>query len=214
MMTMNSKKLSFKDFVYYYKWYAIAALIIILLVAIFARECASTVKDDVVVNMLLSNEVPPEAGEEIVADLNTAGVIRDINEDGHCQAYVDVITVPYNISSEEDMTDSMRASLVLADEEAVLYFVDYDLLQMYEEKGFFRSLDDFQDVFGVRDGEVYIDSNGSVIGISMRGNAFFEHKGIPTENLFACFRVPSKGDKKYADKFEASGDVYMYIAGN
>lgn len=210
---MDKKRLSFGDFVYYYKWYAIVAVIIILLVGIFARECSSTIEDDVVVNMLLSTDASPDAGEDIAADLRNSNVIRDINGDGIYQAYIDVITVPYAIGSEEDLTNGMRASIVLADEEAVLYFVDHDLLEMYEDKGFFRSLEELPDTFWADSDDLYIDAKGNAIGISVRENEYLEQMGISTENLFACFRVSSKGDddKEYIEKFEAAGDVYTYI---
>jgi len=210
---MEKQKLTkFSDIVYYYKWYAIVFVVIVLMVLFMVRECGNIVKDDAVVTMLLSSEVPPEAAEEIANDLCGAKVFDDLTGDGVLSVYVNPITIPYETASEEAYNAAMQASLALTSEEGLLFFVDEDLLELYEENGFFTDISEKAIKLGKSGDDVYTDSEGKVIGISLKGNEYLEKKGINTETLYACFKVSSIQDTdKYMLMLKAAEDIFEYV---
>ncbi|MBE7012557.1 MAG: hypothetical protein E7416_00550 [Ruminococcaceae bacterium] len=212
MEKSNSKKMS--DIIYYYKWYALAVIGVLAIVLLFVHECATTVKDDIVVNMLLSNDYNEDASVNIAADLEGKQIFADLNGDGSLKTYINIVKVPYNLTSEADISSSMQATVALATDDALLCLVDEDLLEMYAEKGFFEDIKEkLPAQIAVRDDAFFTTSDGKTVGISLKDNAYLEKMGISTKSLYACIRIPIEGSDEdmHSKKTEASVNILAHI---
>lgn len=208
---MEKNKLTkWSDIVYYYKWHAIGIIAAVVIVVSIVSGIVNKVEDDVTVNMLLSYDAAPTAGEEIAADLNT--VIPDIDGDGVKQSYINVITVPYEIKDENDMNSGMQASLVFALEETILCLIDKDLLDLYTDKDFFEDVSQKAADIKLDEEQIYRNPSGVPVALSLKGNKYLEEKGVKTDTLYACFKYSSMRDKEqYSAIRNAAEDVLDFI---
>ena len=211
---MKKEKLTkFSDYVYYYKWHAIISLIVIVLVAIFVRDCANKIEDDLVVTGLLSYYPSIEASENMSADFEGAGLIPDVNGDGINQVYINLVTVPLEPSSEQEMMGAQQAMIAMAADDSILFLVDGDLLEMYEEQGAFGDVSDKAEKLGYGEDMVYTAQDGTVIGISLKDNEYLKDKGVVTDTLYACYRdIPEENLEAEAQlKLKAADDIFEFI---
>ena len=171
----------FSDYVYYYKWHALIALVVMLLVGFTARDCSRRVDEDVIVNVLISNSYNTGCSETISDELKANGLIPDINGDGQAHSYINVVMVPF----ENGMEAMQQAQIAFIQRDAVLFLVDEDLLEIYEDN--FSDMSILLEKFGANVDDAYIAEDGSVLGISLKGNEFLERHGIITDTLYACY---------------------------
>ncbi len=209
---MKKEKItSLSDFMYYYKWHIVVLAAVTVLLVTFVRDCATKIEDDMSVVGLLSNYAATDAADLISADLTAKGFVPDVNGDGENQMFVNLITIPLNPTSEMDMMGSQRAMLAMATDDAVLYMVDEDLLEMYEEQGAFGDVRARAEELGIPEDMTYIAEDGTVIGISLADNAYLKEKGINTDTLYACFRPILKDDEAARMKTRAANEILEYI---
>lgn len=211
---MKKEKITkFSDFVYYYKWHIIITVIVVLMVASGIHSCATKVEDDLVVDVLISNYAAVGASDNIAADLTAAGIIPDIDGDGISKTYVNIITLPLETESEADMAANYQAMIALAADDSILFLVDEDLLEMYETQGAFGDISDKAEKYGFGEDAVYIAEDGTLMGLSLKGNEYLESKGIVTDTLYACFRPVPEGEVEsdLAAKVKAADDILEFI---
>lgn len=209
---MEKNKLTkFSDIFYYYKWYAFGVIALIVVVIMIISGIVNKVEDDVTINMLLSYDAAPTAGEEISADIEN-GVILDVDGDGITQSYINVVTVPYEFKDEADINSGMQASLVFAIDEAILCFIDKDLLDLYSDKDFFEDISEKASALGYGEEAVYKNPQGVPVGISLNGNKYLEEKGVTTKDLYVCFKHSAKKDtERYKAIRQSAENVLDYI---
>lgn len=214
---MEKRKLTkLSDIIYYYKWHALAVIGALLLVLLVVHECSTIVEDDVTVNMLVSSHFEESASDEISVALEEASAFEDVNNDGKLAAYVNIIRVPYQLTSEGDISSGMMASVALATDEALLNFVDGDLAAGYADSGYFDDITVKLPLALTEGAEIAETEKGLKYGISVKGNAFLESKGINTEDMYACLRIPIEGydEELYEKKVKAAADVLKFIIDN
>lgn len=203
------KKIS--DFWFFYKGYIIALLIVVLLCVLILKDCSEKIHEDLAVTMLLSNDAKPESSQNIANALEEGGKVPDFNGDGNFKARVNLVTVPYEVKDESDLASQYQANIAIQTDESQLFFIDEDLLEIYEEQELFGDIGDLAE--GLNAQNLYIDENGKAIGISLKGNAFLEDKGIVTETLYACLRNNEYTEPdEEADKIiNASVEILKFI---
>ena len=203
------KKIS--DFWFFYKGYIIALLIVALLCVLILKDCSEKIHEDLAVTMLLSNDAKPESSQNIANALEEGGKVPDFNGDGNFKARVNLVTVPYEVKDESDLASQYQANIAIQADESQLFFIDEDLLEIYEEQELFGDIGDLAE--GLNAQNLYIDENGKAIGISLKGNAFLEDKGIVTETLYACLRNNEYTEPdEEADKIiNASVEILKFI---
>ncbi len=211
---MKKEKITkFSDFVYYYKWHVIVLVVLVIVLASSLYSCATKVEDDLVVSVLISNYASSSASENISADLCEAGIIPDIDGDGICKTYVNIVTMPLEAQSEADMAAGYQAMIAMAADDSMLFLVDEDLLEMYEEQGAFGDISDKAEKYGFTEDEVYIAEDGALMGLSLKDNEYLESKGILTDTLYACFRPIPEGEleEDVLAKIKAADDILEFI---
>ncbi|MBR2476586.1 MAG: hypothetical protein IKB50_00440 [Clostridia bacterium] len=211
---MKKEKLTkFSDIIYYYKWHMIIAVVMIIAVAYFAVECHNKVKDDLVITAVLSNYSMSTASEEIGNDMASNGVIPDLNGDGVSKAYVHVITFPVKPQNQEEMMAGQQVSIAFAADDSILFLIDEDLLEMYEDDMVFGDISRVAELQGVSEENLYIAEDGTVMGISLKGNEYLESKGIPTQTLYACYRYisPESITDEIQTKINAADGILAHI---
>ncbi len=211
---MKKEKITkFSDFMYYYKWHMVITFFVVLLVVSFVHSCTTKVEDDLAVSMLISNYAAVDASEKMSADFTEAGLIPDIDGDGISKVYVNIVTVPLEAKSQEDVMANYQASIALAADDSILFLVDEDLLELYETQGDFGDISDKAAEFGYGEDMVYTAEDGTVMGISLKGNEYLESKGIVTDTLYACFRPIPEGElnTEVTSKIKAADDILAFI---
>ena len=207
---MKKEKMKFSDYVYYYKWHVIILLFAVFALVFLLKDCGSNTKDDAVVSAILSNGYGIESAEQISGALTEAGVIPDLNGDGEKKVWVNMTLLPYETGSEEAQVAYQKASISLMTDESVIFLLDEDILEIYEERGYFTDIGKLAERFGVTD--VYTAEDGKILGISLKGNEFLESKGIVTDTLFACYREFGDSiDEKTAKKIEIADGILEFI---
>lgn len=213
---MKKEKITnFSDFVYYYKWHVIIIIAIIILTAIFVRDCANKVEDDLSIAFILSNYTSPNTSESISADLEANGIVPDLNDDGVSKIFTQVITSPID-GGEDAVAASYQIAIAFVEDTNVLFFVDEDLLEMYEEQDIFADLSEKAEGFGINEDDLYVSETGTPIGISLNGNKYLEDKGVVTDTLYACFRAgyDADADTKTKAKSESADKIFEFISKN
>lgn len=211
---MKKEKITkFSDFVYYYKWHVIISVVAVIVLVSSLHSCATKVEDDLVVDVLISNNALVDAAENIEADLCGAGLIPDIDGDGISSPYVNIITMPLETQSEADVAASYQAMIAMAADDSILFLIDEDLLEMYEDQSTFADISDKAQKYGFKDEDVYIAEDGTPMGLSLKGNAYLESKGIVTDTLYASFRILPEGDLEddMIAKIKAADDIFEFI---
>lgn len=211
---MKKEKITtFSDFVYYYKWHVIISVVLVIVLASSLYSCATKVEDDLVVSVLISNYASSSASENIGADLCDAGIIPDIDGDGISQMHVNIVTMPLEMQTEADMAAGYQAMIAMAADDSILFLVDEDLLEMYEDQGAFADISDKAEKYGFGEDEVYIAEDGTLMGLSLTGNEYLESKGIVTDTLYACFRPLPEGklEEDMLAKIKAADDILEFI---
>ena len=171
---MKKEKLTkFSDIMYYYKWHMIIAVITIIAVAYFTVECHNKVKDDLVVTAILSNYSLSTAPDDIETDMVSSGIVPDLNGDGTSKMFVHVITFPLKPQNQEEMMAGQQVSVALAGDDSVLFLIDFDLLEMYEDDEIFCDISRVAELQGVSEEDLYIAEDGTVMGISLNTTVFF-----------------------------------------
>lgn len=214
---MAKQKLTkLSDIIYYYKWHAIAVIGAIFLTVLVVHECASIVRDDVTVNILVSGRYEESASEEISVALEEAAAFDDINGDGKLASYFNIVRVPHRLTSEGEISSGMMATVALATDEALLNFVDGDLAANYAGNGYFDDITAKFPASLLEGAEIAETADGLKYGISVKDNAFLESKGINADNMYACLRIPVEGysEELYEKKVKAAADVLKFIIDN
>ncbi len=214
---MEKNKLTkMSDIIYYYKWHALAVIGAIILTILVVHECSTIVRDDVTINMLVSSRFEDSASEELSNAISEAAAFDDINGDGKHAAYVNVVRVPYRLTSEGEISSGMMATVALATDEALLNFVDGDLARNYANSGYFDDITAKFPASLLEGAEILETENGLKFGISVKGNSFLESRGINTKDMYACLRIPIEGynEEKYEKKVKAAADVLKFIIDN
>ena len=211
---MKKEKLTkFSDIVYYYKWYMIITALVILAVAYIAVECHNKVEDDLIVTAVLSNYPLSTASDEIAEDMVADGIIPDLNEDGVSKPYVNMITFPLTPQSQEEMMAGQLVSIAFAEKKAVLFLIDLDLLEMYEDDEIFCDISRVAELHDIPDEDLYIAEDGTIMGISLAGNEYLESKGIPTQTLYACYKYLPYANTPEENQvmLDAADEILAYI---
>lgn len=207
---MKKEKMKFSDCVYYYKWHVIILIFAVLVIAFMFKDCKNNVKDDAVVSAILSNGYGIESAEQISGALEDADVIPDENGDGVKKLWVNMTYLPYETTSEEAQAAYQKASISLMTDESVIFLLDEDILEIYEEKEYFTDISELAEKLGVSD--VYTAEDGKVLGLSLKGNEFLESKGVVTDTLYACYREFGDDiDEKTAKKIEIADGILEFI---
>lgn len=206
MSKMKKEKLTkFSDIVYYYKWHMIIAAITIIAIVFFAVECSKKVEDDLVVTVILSNYSSYDTADSISNDLAAEGVIPDFNGDGVSKAYIHIITFPLKPQTQEEMMAGQEVSVAFAGDDSILFLIDEDLLEMYEDDMVFGDISRVAELNGIGEEDLYIAEDGTVMGISLKGNKYLGDKGIKTDTLYACYRFTP--DDRITDEIRAKIDA-------
>ena len=203
---MKKEKLTkFSDIMYYYKWHMIIAVIMIIVVAYFAVECHNKVEDDITVTAILSNYALSTAAEDVENDMVSNGLIPDLNGDGTNKMFVHIITFPIKPQNQEEMMAGQQVSVAFAADDSVLFLIDEDLLEMYEDDEIFNDISRVAELQGASEADLYLAEDGTSMGISLTDNEYLESKGIPTKTLYACYRYALHSDN--SDEYQAKVDV-------
>lgn len=213
-MDMKKEKITkFSDFVYYYKWHVIISVILLVLIVFTVRDCATKVEDDMVVSVLISNYAGIDTAENMAADFTAEGIIPDTDEDGISKVYVNIVTIPVEPKTEQEMMANYQATIALAADDSELFLVDKDLLEIYETQGAFGDISEKAEKYGFAEDEVYISEEGTLIGLSLAGNEYLESRGMVTDTLYACFRPLSEKEIEPEEelKIKAADDILDYI---
>ncbi|MBQ6998728.1 MAG: hypothetical protein IJN62_02965 [Clostridia bacterium] len=211
---MKKEKITnFSDFVYYYKWHVIIAVVLVIVLASSLHSCATKVEDDLVVSVLISNYASADASENIASDLCAAGIIPDIDGDGISKTHVNIVTLPLETQTEADVAAGYQAMIAMAADDSMLFLVDEDLLEMYESQGAFDDISDKAEKYGFSEEDVYIAEDGTLMGLSLKGNEYLESKGMVTDTLYACFRPLPEGELEsdMIAKIKAADDILEFI---
>ncbi len=211
---MKKEKITkFSDFVYYYKWHVIIAVVLVIVLASSLYSCATKVEDDLVVSVLISNYAAADASENIAADLCAAGIIPDTDGDGINQMYVNIVTLPLEAQTEADFAAGYQAMIAMVADDSILFLVDEDLLEMYEDQDVFADISDKAEKYGFGEDDVYIAEDGTLMGLSLKGNEYLESKGMVTDTLYACFRALPEGEleEDTVAKIKAADDILEFI---
>lgn len=207
---MKKEKITnFSDFIYYYKWHVIIAIVIIALAVIFIRDCANKVEDDMSIALILSNYTVADTSDAISSDLENAGLVPDLDGDGVGQIYTRVITSPID-GGEDAVTASYQITIAFLEKNTVMYLIDEDLLEMYEEQGIFDDVTERAKNLDVSEDGLYVSEEGVPIGISLKGNKYLQEKGVVTDTLYACFRAGSD-DADIKTLSEAADKIFEYM---
>ena len=171
----------------------------------------SSNSDSLAVSVLISNPAKGDSASLIADDLAQAGKIPDFNGDGTSKARINLITVPYQVKDESDLASQYQANIAVQTDNSAMFFIDEDLLEIYEEQDLFGDIGEIAQE--LNDENLYIGENGKALGISLKGNAFLEERGIVTETLYACFRNYEyvEVDEETEKIFDASVDVLKFI---
>ena len=209
----NQKLTKFSDIMYYYKWHIIITIITIAAVVFFATECRNKVEDDLVITAILSNYAMSTAPDAITSDMVEKGIIPDFNGDGVSKAYMNLITFPVNPQNQEEMMAAQQVSIAFAADDSILFLLDKDLLEMYENDELFGDISRVAELHGLGEEDLYISEDGTVLGISLKGNPYLEEKGIPTDTLYACYRMvyPERITDETKAKIQVADDMLGYI---
>ena len=95
----------------------------------------------------------------------------------------------------------------------MLFLVDEDLLEMYEDQEVFADISDKAEKYGIADDSLYIAEDGTPMGISLKDNAYLKSKGVVTDTLYACFRntyEPNLTDEAKI-KMEVADKIFEYM---
>ena len=209
------KKSKLSDFWYYYKWHVIIAVVIAAILAFTIRDCSHKVEPDVSVRGILNAYVAEESRQALEQTLYDAGLIPDINADGKQNCMLQLLTVPAEVKSEQDMAVQMQITLGFAADDAVLYLIDEEFLELYEEQGIFQPLDVFAAQQTVPQEQLYVGpETGEVLGVSLQGNALLEQCGMNTETLYLAMRMirqNEQDDPEVQAMFDASEQIAAYL---
>ena len=211
---MKKEKITkFSDFVYYYKWHVVVLLIVAALLAYFVRDCTNKVENDVSLAFMLSNQTEYNTADEITADLTGAGLIPDLDGDGINQLYTNMMVSLIDDMSETGTAVNYQISIEFAAGESMLFIIDEDLIEVYEQHGAFADISEKAKSYSIAEEDLYIAEDGTPIGISLKGNEYLESKGIVTDTLYACFRNTFDREltKEEQAKKEVAEKIFDYI---
>lgn len=203
------------NFWYYYKWHVIIAVVVAVILAITIRDCSHNVEPDISIRGILSAYVGEESKQALEQTLYDAGLISDLNADGKQNCMLQLLTMPEEVKSEQDMAVQMQVMLGFAADEAVLYLIDEEFLELYEEQEIFQPLDTFAAQQNVPQEDCYIEpETGEVLGVSLQGNALLERCGIQTDTLYLAMRVMRQNEQEKPEMqamFNASEQIAAYL---
>lgn len=213
---MDTQKTSkWSNFCYYYKWHVVIAAVVLVIATITIRDCHNSVEPDISIRGILNTYVGEESKQALENTLYDAGMIPDLNADGKQNCLLQLLTVPEEVQSEQDMAVQMQIMLGFAADEAVLYLIDEEFLELYEEQEIFEPLDTFVAQQGVPQEQCYVGPvTGQILGVSLQGNALLEQCGIKTDTLYLAMRVMRQNeqdDQRIQEVFDASGQIAAYL---
>lgn len=122
-----------ENYWYYYKWHTLAAVFVIIVVAITARQCATRVDPDMSVALVTKSvEVPQQTCDQL------AGVFQkytaDVNHDGRKVVQV----YNYDLASTNPQVQEAQSAKLMADLSAgtnVIFITDSDAYAYLEKSG-------------------------------------------------------------------------------
>ncbi len=196
----EQKKSKISNFWYYHKVHVIVTIIVAVVLVFTIYDCQNKVEPDISVRGVLNFYASEESRAAFEQTLYDAGLVTDINGDGKQNCLVQLLGVPDEVQSEQDVAVNFQVTLGFAADDAVLYLINDEFLELYEEDGIFEDMSDFAQQHGVLQEDCYVTESGEVIGISLEGNQLLEGCGIPTDTLYMAKRVMRTNEEEDAEK--------------
>ncbi len=214
----QQKKSEISNFWYYHKVHMIVALLVVVVLAFTIYDCQNKVEPDISVRGILNTYVSEESRTAFEQALYQSGLVTDLNGDGKQNCLVQFLAVPDEVQSEQDAAVNMQVTLGFAADDAVLYLINEEFLELYEEDGIFGDMSGFIQQYGGSQEDCYVAESGEVIGISLQGNQLLEGCGLPTDTLYMAKRVMranEEGDEEKESMFAQSMQIagYLYTQG-
>ena len=139
-MTNQPFKKKLENYWFYYKIHTIVAVFVIIMAAIFIKQCADNIQPDMTVLIITKNAVLPQS--EITAlQNNLQKYTLDVNHDGHKYVYCEVFNL--NDSQNPQMLQAETAKLMaeMVDSNSALYIMDdAEYTQLNKNAGLFTKL--------------------------------------------------------------------------
>lgn len=139
-----TRKQKWDNFWFYYKWYVLAAAVVLGLVAFTIHDAASRIQPDIHVAVIGRLPLPVPATDALADALEQQGLIPDLNGDGRCEAFVEQYVLSLDGSEALDynvqMADSVKLMADLQDATSLIFLVD-DLDSLREYTGTFIEAD-------------------------------------------------------------------------
>ncbi|MBE7030101.1 MAG: hypothetical protein E7409_01590 [Ruminococcaceae bacterium] len=206
-----------ENFWYYYKYHVLVILLVALALAVTLRDCATRVEPDVQLKAILSTHATVDMTEAVEAKLVDAGVVPDINGDGKQDAFLQVITLPEQIKSEQDMMAQQQVMLALAEGASVIYLTDASTLDEYGDQEIFEDMSGIAQQYGLSREQIYVDEEtGDAVGISLAGNTLLGECGFDTESMYlstVARHLDHIGDKNADAAYESSLKIIEHLLG-
>lgn len=211
----EQRKSRISNFWYYHKIHVLIALVVVAVVAFTIRDCSNNVEPDMSIRGILNFYVPEQSQQALEQALYDAGMVADWNGDGEQSCSIQMLTIPEEIKTEQDMAVQMQVTLGFAAEDTVLYLVNEEFLELYDGQGMFDALDSFVAQNGVPQEACYAGpETGACIGVSLQGNQLLEQCGINTDELYLGMRMMRQNeqdDPEALEMFERSRQIAAYL---
>ena len=207
-MTIRKK---LENFIYYYKWHTIVAVLVILLVAFGIKSSLDSKEPDVNILYVSDKATAAEASENLKKTLDKNKLVKDVNKDGEEYLYFESLVLSFDDSNNQDFALYQKLQVQMFAGTQSLMLVHQYVLEDYD--GAFEDIGEYADkglktVSGVQ---------GFVTGISVEGNKLLESAGINTENLYVSMHVRTEKQKKkheLEEEYKLAHEIMEFILDN
>ncbi len=209
---MNKIKYFFKNYWYYYKFYAIGAAFILLLIGFTVYEKVTYVKPDMIIDCISDNMyLSPDNIEAICDYIESSGSLKDINGDenvkvsfGTYSAGATDTAVGIDGGSAYEM-----AEIKMAVGNSAIIIADKAVIERYEKYNIYKDISAIAKKLDVPQEDRLYSSKGALIGIRFDNRGIMKRLGVSGKEIFLSLRISM--DSTDEEMIEQAPSVAEYI---
>ena len=212
------KKMSARDFWYYYKFHLIAVLFGIILICWLIWDINSAVSPDLLVNYIGWPTISHDIESQMEDQLTSASVLKDVNSDGNIKMDLVSMVIPKfhldmstqgdpmqyieweNKPDDQDAMLMQKIALEMTVGDPALLIMDEGVAQLFLTEGVFVNLDEISTNHEVISGSTKLDESPHQYAIKVEGNRFLENLGFDTQGKYLAVKTISMDQENKPDQ--------------
>ena len=198
-MTFKEK---LSNYWYYYKWHTVIGALALVFLLITLVECAQKKTPDLSVAYAGYEYITTDEFQNDISE-----IVGDVNGDGIEYVFVDNITIPKEIKTEQDLAMNQKLILLFVDGETRMFILERDFMDAY--------VDAFENLDGILPDDTLenaLEYEGKKIAVSTLNCPKLEKYGLSKDNLYMGILTINENNLKYLKNYQTSVKLIQELA--